>query len=154
MSGFSDQPSSPYHFGAKGVVYEPPTPSLSPPGSTAVRLSRIRQQARTVPDVPGAESAWREQISSLRTREGVVQEHLSEAMGYISNGISAEISGRPTPGGASNSSSVRANMAACKERLQEYDDVNAIRGPLPAPPDVVHPLLAVVKPDKKCRRII
>ena len=151
MSGFVDQPSSPYHFGAKDPVYDPPPSTPSPPGSTAERLSRIRQQARTVPDVPGAESAWREHISSLRSREGVVQESLSEAMGYISNGISAEISGRPTPGRASNSSSVRANLAACKERLREYDEVNAIRGPLPAPPKVVHPLLAIVKPDKKPR---
>ena len=99
MSGFVDQPSSPYHFGAKDPVYDPPPSTPSPPGSTAERLSRIRQQARTVPDVPGAESAWREHISSLRSREGVVQESLSEAMGYISNGISAEISGGPRPGG-------------------------------------------------------
>ena len=149
ISGFSVQPPSPYHFG--GVC---PTPfPATPPAcsrSTEQVLYGIRHEARTVPDIRGAQSRWRDAISSLRTRPGARQQSLSEAWGYIRDGVSAEILGRPAPGLTKNSGSVYANLPACKQRLKEYATINALKE-LSSPPSVCHPLLAIIKPGKKPR---
>ena len=65
ISGFSVQPPSPYHFGG---VCPPPFPATPPACSRSTEqvLYGIRHEARTVPDIRGAQSRWREAISSLR----------------------------------------------------------------------------------------
>ena len=90
-----------------------------------------------------------EAISSLRLRGGNAKS-LTEAAGYIQDGIGAELSFSPRERKLANSNSVYKCLPDIRQRIGEYMAIKAVAS-LSAPPPVWQPLLAVTKPGKKAR---
>ena len=149
LSGYDHQEESPYSFGAS------PSPPVFHSRADLERvdvdktLVSIRSEARTVPDVRGAEPRWMEAISSLKSRGGNAKS-LTEAAGYIQDGIGAELSFSPRERKLANSNSVYKCLPQCRQRIGEYIAIKAVAA-LSAPPPVWQPLLAISKPGKKAR---
>ncbi len=149
LSGYNHQEESLYSFGASSL-----SPVFHPRAElervdAAKTLASIRTDVRTVPDVQGAEHRWMEAISSLKLRGGNAKS-LTEAAGYIQDGIGAELSFSPRERKLANSNSVYKCLPECRQRIGEYIAINAV-AILSAPPPVWQPLLAVTKPGKKAR---
>lgn len=149
LSGYDHQEESPYSFGAS------PSPPVFHSRADLGRvdadktLDSIRSEARTVPDVRGAEPRWMEAISSLKSRGGNAKS-LTEAAGYIQDGIAAELSFSPRERKLASSNSVYKCLPQCRQRVGEYMAIKAVAA-LSAPPPVWQPLLAISKPGKKVR---
>lgn len=158
-----DGSSSPFHFGARAP---PPTPAVgaraafnlqSPVNYDSGR--KLALPALQTPDIPSAKDIWFKAIDGLSTLQDANLELLNEARSHIAGGVKLDFSGAPPPSNIyNNTQTFRRNASLCKQRLDEYIAMGALRlASEPPPPGgypYVQPLHAVLRPGKKPRIVV
>jgi hypothetical protein len=155
--------SSPFHFGARAPT---PTPAVDTRNAFNLQSpasygsgSKLVLPALQAPDIPSAKDVWFKAIDGLSTLQDANLKLLNEARDHIAGGVKLGFSGAlPPPRMYNNTQTFLRNASVCKQRLDEYIALGALRSASAPPPPggypYCQPLHAVLRPGKKPRIVV